>query len=218
MNKISFLFLFFSIFSSSIYSQIDSTIVEIKTTKTMFLFGFNEKDDKIYNSILKKIDSLEKLDERIREEIDNISSSVKYNLIYDYASNFDRNYTKKLSYISKYIKTKGIVPIPTLDPKPWDRICAIKDPNLFNQVSIAFYNSNQLEDCNFFKLDTTLINRLAFTSKDESAEVIRKYKYLKWYKKNNNLSKVDSEKLDCHIANLKLILEEMKRMKYITDY
>ncbi len=185
-------------------------------------YGIFGKDTIHFNRMLCRLDSLYKEEQRFREEINSIENrSSKAALVHNYAMRFDSNYSKAMSFISDNIKISSLFPLQSLDylmQKQAQKNKFQNDCNT-NQLLSVFYNSKRLEDCSFFydensNFDNNFLLQLVTASKNISQQIVIKYTYLKHNKVNN----IIQEKIDCHIANLKLILEEMRRMKYITDY
>ena len=228
------IFLFQFLFSICTTAQIDENIPSSKED-SLNIVAFNDYakengifgEDAIYfNKMINRLDSLHNEDQKIRESIIKIQNrNSKAALIHNYAIKFDSNYSKVMNFISENIRISGILPSQSLDylmQKQALKNTFQNDANL-NQLLYEFYRSNQLEDCNFFFKDSTNFDndffiKLVISSKNISQEIIIKYKYLSHekFKISHNIEK--TEKLDCHIKNLKLILEEMLRMKYITNY
>lgn len=176
-------------------------VVPRKISLPQILFGFTNQEDSIYKHLFSKMDTLSKMEASFQKEINMLQSKeVRDQIVYDYAFRYDGSIQSRLSFLSKYIKVKGILPIPTLNAPEGARVSAIGNRSFLVDYLTTFYHSDQLNDCRFFDHDSYenehFLSTLAMSSKG-----LYRFVYDKIEKANG-----------CRKANLQRIIEEMNRL------
>lgn len=205
MTKLT-LFAFLTTLATMAYTQTLDTVglkvvVPRKISLPQIIFAFTDQEDSIYKHLMSKIDTLSIMEANLQNEITMLQSRVvRDQIVYDYAWRYDGSIQSRLAFLSKYIKVKGVIPIPSLNAPEGSRICAIGNRSFLVDYLMTFYNSDQLNDCRFFDNDSheneNFLNSLAISSKGL-------YRFV-----SDKVEKTNG----CQKANLRRIIAEMNRL------